>query len=70
MGLNNKCDYRNKVKGIDVRFNQSGYSARMYLKLPLQHTEVGRAFLIHFKKIFLNKVSIEIKIDREFKFHM
>ena len=37
----------------------------------MQHcTEVGRAFLIHFKKWFLNKVYIEIKIDRQFKFYM
>ena len=32
-------------------------------------TEVGRAFLIHFQKIFLNKVFLMIKIARELKFY-
>ena len=32
-------------------------------------TEVGRAFLIHFQKLFLNKVFIRIKIARKFKFY-
>ena len=33
-------------------------------------TEVGRAFLIHLKKWFLNKVFIRIKIARKFKFYI
>ena len=32
-------------------------------------TEVGRAFLIHFQKLFLNKVFLMIKIARELKFY-
>ena len=32
-------------------------------------TEVGRAFLIHFQKVFLKKVFLMIKIARELKFH-
>ena len=32
-------------------------------------TEVGRAFLIHFQKLFLNKVFLMIKIAREFSFY-
>ena len=34
-----------------------------------QHTEVERAFLIHFQKWFLNKVFIRIKIAKDFKFY-
>ena len=36
-----------------------------------QYTEVGRAFLIHFQKIFLNKVYIHtmMKIARKLKFY-
>ena len=33
-------------------------------------TEVGRAFLNNFQKIFLYKVFINMKIARKFKFHM
>jgi hypothetical protein len=32
-------------------------------------TEVGRAFLILFQKLFLNKVCLMIKIARELKFY-
>ena len=32
-------------------------------------TEVGRAFLILFQKLFLNKVFLMIKIARELKFY-
>jgi hypothetical protein len=32
---------------------------------PFQCTEVGRAFLIHFQKLVLNKVFLMIKITRE-----
>jgi hypothetical protein len=36
----------------------------------VQSTEVGRAFLIHFQKLFLNKVFIRIKIARKFTFYL
>ena len=36
---------------------------------PSQPTEVGRAFLIHFQKLFLNKVFLMIKIARELKIY-
>ena len=36
----------------------------------LQYTEVGRAFLIHFQKLFLRKAFIRIKIARKFKFYV
>jgi hypothetical protein len=35
--------------------------------IGLDSTEVGRAFLIHFQKIFLNKVFLMLKIARELK---
>jgi hypothetical protein len=39
------------------------------IKFSVGCTEVGRAFLIHFQKIFLNKVFLMIKIARELKFY-
>ena len=35
----------------------------------IQCTEVGRAFLIHFQKLFLNQLFLTIKIARELKFY-
>ena len=38
-------------------------------RMSPQCTEVGRAFLIHFQKVFLKKVFLMIKIARELKFY-
>ena len=55
--------------------NQKTWIMEVYLKfyqlLKTDHcTEVGRAFLIHLKKWFLDKVFIRIKTARKFKFYV
>ena len=45
-------------------------SATVHVAKCFPHpTEVGRAFLIHFQKVFLKKVFLMIKIARELKFY-
>ena len=68
-----KCISKDTRHGASDGSAKMSYSTQVHiniLPLPCPSTKVGGAFLNHFQKMFLNKVFINIKIARKFKFCM